>query len=46
MGGALGYNHILVMLLGEDVADEFHYTYTIYNTQPVHIISTQSVTSG
>ena len=33
MGGALGYNHILVMLLGEDIAETFHYTYTIYSTQ-------------
>ena len=37
VGGALGqstqYNHILVMLLGEDMAEEFHYTYTIYSTQ-------------
>ena len=33
MGGALGYNHILVMLLREDMAENFHYTYTIYSTQ-------------
>ena len=33
MGGVLGYNHILVMLLGEDMAEKCHYTYTLYSTQ-------------